>query len=104
MILTNNGHVHRKEGIGFVSSNTQQKPTTFVKGPTLNISFENKYNFCSKHSHFTYKCSFKRYDLHKLVWVPKGTINDLMSKNKISRSNHEGPKVKWVPKGNLFFL
>ena len=66
MLLTNKSHVHRKEGIGFMS-NTQQKPTIFVKGPTLHVSPREKYNFCEKSYHFAYKCPFKRYSPHKLV-------------------------------------
>ena len=85
-------------------SNTQQKPTTFVKGPTLHVSLENKCNFCGKHDHFAFKCPFKKYDTHKLVWVPKWTMNDLMPKAKSDRSKHEGPKVKWVPIVNPHFL
>ena len=77
-----------------MSSNTQQKSTLFVKRPTLYVSIENKYNFCGRCGHYAYKCSFKKYSSHKLVWVPQGTINDLMQINKISRSNYNGTKVK----------
>ena len=44
MILANKGHVRRKEGVGFVS-NTQQKPTIFIKGPILHVFPKNKYTF-----------------------------------------------------------
>lgn len=37
MILVKEGCVFRKECIGFTSSSTYQKPTKFVKGPTLHI-------------------------------------------------------------------
>ena len=50
--------------------------------------------FYGRRGHFAYKYLFKKYDSHKLIWVPKGTINDLMPKHKISRSDHEGSKVK----------
>ena len=92
MILADKNHVRRKEGIGFMS-NTQQKPTIFVKRPTLHVFLENKYNFCGRHNHFAYKCPFKKYSSHKLVWVPKGTMNILMPKIKIGKSNHEDPKL-----------
>ena len=81
-------------------SSTQQKPTILIKGPTLHFSPREKYNFCRKYDHFTYKCLFKMYNLHKLVWVPKGTINHSM----IGRSIFEEPKVKWVPKRKSPFL
>ena len=47
MIIANKGYVHKKERIGFMS-NTQQKPTIFVKWPTLHISPREKYNFYKK--------------------------------------------------------
>ena len=104
IILANKSHVHRKEGIGCVSRNTQQKSTLFVKGSTLHVTPKVKCNFCSRHGHFIYKCLLKKYGLHKLVCVSKGTMNVLMLKIKINRSNHERPKAKWVPRTNPPFL
>ena len=99
MILANKSHIYKKERISFVS-NTQQKSTIFNKGPTLYVSPRKKYNFCEKYNHFAYKCLFKRYSPHKLVRVPKGTINHSM----IDRSIYEGLKIKWVPKIKPIFL
>ena len=41
MIFANKGHVHKRSGIRFVSS-AHQNLTTFVKGPTLHVSPQNK--------------------------------------------------------------
>ena len=67
MILAHKGHIHRKEGIGFVSNYTQQKLTTFIKEPTLHVTPRVNYNFCVRCGHFGFKYSFKKYDSHKLV-------------------------------------
>lgn len=66
MFLADESHIRRKEGIDFVS-NTQQKLTTFVKGPTLHVFPKNKYNFCDRYEHFAYKYLFKKYSSHKLM-------------------------------------
>ncbi|CAL9120996.1 unnamed protein product [Musa textilis] len=77
MILANKGHIHKKSGVRFASG-SHRNPTTFIKGPTLHVLPHTKCNFCCKPRHVVYKCLFKKLSLHKLIWVPKGTINNLM--------------------------
>ena len=85
-------------------SNTQQKPTIFVKRSTLHVLPRDKCNFCERCGHYAYRCFFKKYNPRKLVWVPKGTLNNLMPIVKIGRSINEGSKLKWVPKRKPPFL
>lgn len=101
MILANKNHVHRRDRIGFVS-NTHKNQTIFVKGTTLHVSPRNKYKFCYKFRYITYQCPFKRYSIHKLIWVPKGTVKNFMQNDKLSQSIFEALKVKWVPKNHPF--
>ena len=85
IILANKGHVANRSGIGFVRG-SHQNPTTFIKGPTLHVSPHLKCNFYCKSGHIVYKCPFKKISPHKLIWVSKGTINNSMMNDKISRS------------------
>ena len=91
MILTYKGHVFRR-GIGFVRS-SHQNSTTFIKGPILHVSYQNKCNFCCKHGHRTYHCPFKKVSPNKLIWVPKGTMTNSMQHDKKCRSIYEAPKA-----------
>ena len=93
MIIANKGHVHRKDGIRFVSS-SHHNPTTFVKGPTLHVSPQQKCNFCYNLGHIVYHCPFKKCSPHKLIWVPKRTSNNSMQYDKLCRSIFEALKVK----------
>ncbi|CAL9134705.1 unnamed protein product [Musa textilis] len=103
MIFTNKGHIHRNDGIGCMS-NTHQKLTIFIEGLTLHVLSRNKCNFCYKFRYYIYKYLFKKYNQHKLIWVPKRTINDSIKIDKLGRSINETPKVKWVPKRKPPFL
>ncbi|CAL9079515.1 unnamed protein product [Musa textilis] len=101
MILANKGHVTNRSGIRFVSG-SHQNPTTFIKGPTLHVSPHLKCNFCCKFGHVVYKCPFKKISPHKLIWVPKGTINNSMLNDKVSRLFLRHPKSNGYLKTILF--
>ena len=49
-------------------------------------------NYCGCLGHISHLCNYRRNSCmrNKLVWVPKAT--------KVSNTNPQGPKMKWVPK------